>query len=492
MRSNAHIFNIPLITALCLLWLNLPMISAQQNTVAHQINDLLRAEKASNTFWSIHAVDSNGNTLYALNGNKLIRPASNLKLLTSAAVLDFLGPGFRFTTPVYTNGTVNDSTLKGDLIIPGRGDPTISGTLNGERPFSMFAEIAQELQYMGIQQIQGNIIGNTSYFDDQPYPKGWEWDDLSFYYGVSISALSFNNNCVDLEVKASGSIGDSPEISWFPFNTDYVEFINKQTIRAPKTDYDEFYQRLPGSNTILLGSDLPQYYVETECLSVPRPGLFFADTFKKFLELTAGIDVTGEALVEETERNWADAGLQLLHLHHSEPLSEIIEQLNKESDNFYAEMLAKAISAISSGEQGTTEVGLAMMKEFAHIAKADTSLIAMSDASGMASRNLITTKSLTAILNSMKSHRFFNTYKQSLSVAGVDGTLSHRMKSRPLRENVIGKSGYISGVRTLSGYLSTKAGRTITFSLAANNYVIKTSRIDSLQEEILQILYNNY
>lgn len=492
MRSIAHIFSVVFITAISLLWGNIQLIFAQQNTVSNQINELLRAKEASNTFWAIHAVDSTGNTLYALNENKLIRPASNLKLLTSAAVLDYLGPGFRFTTPIYTNGTLKDSTLQGDLIIHGRGDPTISGTLNGERPFSMFSKIAQELQNMGIQQVQGNIIANTSYFDDQPYPKGWEWDDLSFYYGVAVSALSFNNNCVDLEVKASGSIGDRPKISWFPFNTDYVEFINNQTIRAPETEYDEFYQRLPGSNTILLGSDLPQYYVETECLSVPSPGLFFADTFKKYLELKVGIDVTGEAVLEKKERNWADAGFQLLHQHHSESLSKIIEELNKESDNFYAEMLAKVISAVSSGKQGTTEAGLAMIKEFAYKANTDTSLIAMSDASGMASRNLITAKSLSSILNYMRGHRYFNTYKQSLSVSGVDGTLGHRMKLRPLRENVIGKSGYISGVRTLSGYLSTRAGRTITFSIAANNYITKTSRIDSLQEEILHILYNNF
>jgi len=133
-----------------------------------------------------------------------------------------------------------------------------------------------------------------------------------------------------------------------------------------------------------------------------------------------------------------------------------------------------------------------MIKEFAYKANTDTSLIAMSDASGMASRNLITAKSLSSILNYMRGHRYFNTYKQSLSVSGVDGTLGHRMKLRPLRENVIGKSGYISGVRTLSGYLSTRAGRTITFSIAANNYITKTSRIDSLQEEILHILYNNF
>ena len=497
MFNNHRFLRVLTAAILGLIWVQYaPYYAHAQHTkrdvAGYQIDQLVTSGEAAHTFWSIHVVDSSGEPLYALNADKLIRPASNLKLLTSAAILDYLGPGFRFTTPVYVNGTIQGDTLSGDLIIRGMGDPTISGTLNGDNPFAMFDEIARELKKKGIKKIDGRIIGNTSYFDNQTYPKGWEWDDLSFYYGVQISALSFNNNCVDLKVEASGKLGDRPQISWFPFNTNYVEFINKQTIRGADTEYDEFYRRRPGSNTILLASDLPQNYVETECLSIAQPGLFYADTFTKYLEKEAGISVADAAKQEEKNRNWTDDRLHLLYLHHSEPLSEIVIELNKESDNFYAEMLTKAIHAISSGEQGTTEGGIAMIKDFAHRAQADTALLAMSDASGMAARNLMTTKSLSAILNSMKTHPYFRVYEQSLSVAGVDGTLGHRMKTGPLRDRVMGKSGYISGVRTLSGYLNTKAGRKITFSIAANNYVIKTSRIDSLQEEVLNILYNHY
>src|SRR6056297_3565444 len=259
--------------------------------IASEIDFMIDRSRANDAFWAIQVSDSSGNVLEELNGDNLIRPASNLKLITSGAILDELGEDYRFTTTLYGRGEIVGNRWVGDLIIEGSGDPSINGEFY-EDPLFLFEEWYQVLDSLGIEQIDGSIIAYDGLFDDVPYPRGWEWDDLSYYYAPEISALSFNFNVVDLEVVAEGSVGSQPSITWFPFETPYVRFVNEQRITPENTSFDESYRRELGSNTIYLRSTLPEGHYESEPLSVHNPSLYFIDTFKRYLQLM-GIRVEG-------------------------------------------------------------------------------------------------------------------------------------------------------------------------------------------------------
>lgn len=456
-----------------------------------EIKTIIENSRASNAFWAIQLRDSQGNLIEDLNGDKLVRPASNLKLLTSGALLDRLGPYFYFETTLYGRGEQLESVWVGDLVIEGVGDPSIDGKFYNDDPFYVFEKWVNTLVKRGISRIEGDIFGFDGLFDDVPYPRGWEWDDLSYFYAPEINALSFNSNVVDLEVTAEGPVGSIPEIVWSPFNTPYVEFINEQIITPPGTDYEESYRRILGTNTIVLRSTLPQGYYETEPLSVTNPSTYFLDTFVRYLELR-GIEVMGSIFVESDFYQWSDENLKAIDIHRSEPLYRLIERLNQESDNFYTEMLIKKMGHLEYNVQGTTELGLEVLKQYMHEMQFDTSAVQLRDGSGLSTATLLSISDFNRYLYLIKGYDFFPYLYSSMAVAGESGTLEHRFRNTPLSGKFVGKTGFVSGVRALSGYLTTASGEELTISVVTNNYTVGTSHIDYIHEQILDYIFNNY
>jgi len=477
--------------ALLILLFSVSTLQAQQIIFSPEVVNTIENSRANDAFWSVIVRDTTGKILEGYNFEKSVRPASNLKLLTSAAILDELGPGYQFRTNMYGIGKQVDSTWQGDIIIRGVGDPSISGKFYRDDRFHVFDKFFSALYNRGIRKINGNLIGNDSFFDQQPYPKGWSWEDLSFYYGVEINALSFNNNAVDLTVYARGNVGEKPEIEWFPFDTDYVNFINDQVITPADTEYDEFYRRKPGTNTIVLGSKLPKGYVEKESLSIDDAPHFFLDTFKKYLE-DGNIELSGGIIVDSKSQDWNEKRYQQLAEHVSVPLDSMFAQLNKESDNFYAEMLLKTAAAEHFDAAGSTELGISLVKDFANSMNMDTTKLELQDASGMAASTLVKTDDLNQLLVEMRNHPYFDVYKMSLPVAGQDGSLENRFTNSPLNGKLYGKTGYVSGVRSISGYMEGDSGKPLVFSVVTNNFTEKTSYVDAIQEQILEKIYVKY
>ncbi|MGF1670747.1 MAG: D-alanyl-D-alanine carboxypeptidase/D-alanyl-D-alanine-endopeptidase [Balneolaceae bacterium] len=455
------------------------------------IDSIINTGVASESFWALQVRDSSGTLLENYQGDKLIRPASNMKLLVSAAYLHELGSGFRFKTELYGIGQQIDNTWHGDLVIRGMGDPTINGEFHDDDPLFLFEKWLQVLKEKGITLINGNIIGNESYFDDIPYPRGWEWDDLSYYYGAETGALSFNSNVVELEVLADKEVGSTPDIQWFPFNTNYVEFINEQIITPANSRFDESYRRILGTNTILLRSKLPAGYYETEPLSITNPALYFTDTFAQYLEM-GGIEINGQLIVDRQNHDWNSSEFKLFDQHLSGPLSEMIKWMNKESDNFFAEMLLKTLAAKKYNTEGSTELGLEIVKDFMNAAGLDSSKSIFRDASGMASATAIKASELNKLLVWMQQHHEWQAFFESMSVGGHDGTLKFRFGGSPLIGKFYGKSGFVTGVRTLSGYMRTKNDNKLVVTIATNNYRVNTSVIDRLHQRILEYLYSVY
>jgi D-alanyl-D-alanine carboxypeptidase/D-alanyl-D-alanine-endopeptidase (penicillin-binding protein 4) len=464
-------------------------LSAQNE--AFDFRDIIAQTNSADAIWSVSVRDTLGNERISYNSKTLVTPASNLKLLSSAAFLHYLGPDFTYQTKLYGGGKLEGNVWEGDIFIEGKGDPSIDDLFYHGNPFFVFDQWLTQLYDKGITTVDGFIVGNDGYFDQQNYPKGWSWDDLSFYYGVELGALSFNRNTVDLTVKAEGEIGDTPDISWFPFNTDYVTFINEQTITPKGTAYDEYYRRELGTNSIILRSKLPQGYLEEEELSITEPALFTVDTFQKYaIENGFSFGEYGVS-VDHSEKNFSAGDFTLLATHTSPPLEMLLHQVNKESDNFYTEMMVKTIAAEELKAVGNTEDGLTLIKNFAAEAGLDTLKINLSDGSGMSASNLITTSNLTQLLTHVYYQDWYEEYLASLAIARVDGTFEYRFRNTPLAGRFMGKSGYISGARTLTGYLITKSGTKVSVSLATNHYIEKTRNIDRAQEAILSWIYRN-
>jgi len=454
------------------------------------IREIIDNSAAASSFWSFQVRSSNGDVLEEFNGDNLIRPASNLKLVTSAAYLDQLGTDYQFETVLYGSGGQTGNRWDGDLYIRGAGDPSINGEAYDD-PLFLFQRWYTILDSMGVEVIDGNIIGHDGYFDDIPYPRGWEWDDLSYYYAPEISALSFNQNVVDLEVSANGEPGSRPSITWFPFETPYVRFVNEQRITPENTSFDESYRRELGSNTIYLRSTLPEGHYETEPLSVHNPSLYFIDTFKRYLQLM-GIRVEGQLLLSDDPVEWDNGTFTEIDSHRSKPLHTMIDRLNRESDNHYAEMLLKTLVAERYGVPGSTELGLEIVKGFMSNHGFDTTAVELRDASGMAPATLLKTSDLNRFLVDMQQKSYFDIYYNSLSVAGQNGTLQYRFYNSDIANNFYGKTGFMSGVRSISGYLDTQSGSRLVVTIATNNYTVRTAVVDRIHQRILDYLYTRY
>jgi len=475
-------------------WLVLTFVAVSPNDSFSQqidhVRDIIDRSHASSSFWSVMVRDSNGDVIYDYNSDKLIRPASNLKLVSSAAFLEKLGYDYTFETTLYGTGEQVGNRWAGDLYIRGSGDPSINGKAYDD-PLFLFEQWFSLLDSMGVEIVDGNIIGHDGYFDDVPYPRGWEWDDLSYFYAPEISALSFNLNVVDLEVLANGRPGSTPTITWFPFDTPYVQFVNEQRITPRGTRFDESYRRELGTNRIYLRSTLPEGYYETEPLSVHNPSRFFIDTFKRYLE-RQGIGVRGQLLITRDQVNWSAPGFVELDSHQSHPLHTMITRLNRESDNFYAEMLLKNLASVEYGVPGSTELGLKVVKEFMKSSGFDTTAVMLRDASGMAPATLLRTSELNQFLYDIQSKPYFEYYLNSLSVGSVNGTLRYRFHNNSVSDNFLGKTGFLSGVRSLSGYLDTRNGERLIVTIATNNYTVRTTVVDLIHERILNYFYTNY
>lgn len=475
------------------------------SALTRQINRIVQQEPFQNTLWGILVQEvSGGDVLYARNAGTSMLPASNVKLFTTAAALDLLGPDYTYTTPLYAQGDVTNGTLNGNLIVRGSGDPTFSGRFeNGERT-AIFERWASELQSAGIQSVNGDVIGDDDFFDDMQWGEGWSWDNFPYYYSAPSGALSFNDNTIDLYVRAR-RVDMPASISWRPYNTDYVRVINRSRTVSASADYDEEYVKHLGTNTFVVGSLLPVGDSDHEALSVTNPTLYFTSILRQTL-LRSGIAVAGapvdvDSLSIKPEYEGPD-DLRLITTYTSPSLRQIVQVTNTRSENFYAEQLLKTIGAehpITPGdplydddmEAGSSEMGAAASLETFAKAGIDTSRINLVDGSGLSRKNLVTPRMTVQLLRYMWSdapEAVSSAFYESLPLGGVSGTLRYRFDRGPAHGNVRAKTGSLSHVSALSGYVRTRGGRMLAFSIMANNYTADGDDIDDAIDAVVSTL----
>jgi D-alanyl-D-alanine carboxypeptidase/D-alanyl-D-alanine-endopeptidase (penicillin-binding protein 4) len=474
--------------------------------------------------WGVKVVSlDSGKTIFEHNGEKYFNPASNAKLYTTALALDRLGADYKIRTSIYATTHADTSgVLKGDLTIYGRGDPTIAARLNDgnyDKPLEPF--IAQ-LKAAGIQRIDGDLIGDESYFNTPPIGSGWEWDDLQEYYGAETSALSIHDNSLDVFVKPGERAGLPCKITTGPA-VNYLTFINR-TQTAPKgTPTTISYYRPVGENLVYvsgrLAVDSAKGYQTS--VAVHNPALLFVTLLKDALAKN-GITVKGRARTLD----WKYREVTPLDLSkftelgfvESPPMKDIVREVLKPSQNLYAQLCllqvgvwsresrvesreSANLSAGGSGQQSaigsqksapqtpdsrlqtpdskqqtpdfsvtTEERGVEALKNFLNEIGVKKGDVLLEEGSGLSRRDIITPNATIALLKYMGNHKLAEAYRDGLPIAGVDGTLRTRMKGTAAANNVRAKTGTLRYVYALSGYVTTAAGERLAFSIMLNNY----------------------
>lgn len=450
-----------------------------------------------NAWWTILVWDAeSGNPLYEKDTGRSFVPASNTKLYSTAAALDILGPDFRFETRLTTDGTVEDGVLNGNLTVIGSGDPVIGGRFTDGDITAYFRSWADSLKAMGIRSIDGHIIGDDDAFDEEYIGYGWQWDDLPWWYAAELSALSFNDNCIDFRLEGATE-GMPAVLSWAPMQTSYVTARNESITIGSEGSINEDYFRVQGTNDFVLRSQVPEGRVEVESLSVSNPTAFFVHVLREVL-LTEGIAVRGRSIdIDELAVKPSREDQTHLFSHFSPTLAEIVYPLNKRSHNLYAEQVLRAIAVNELPSENEPEAGSAALaidrarRLTFGPAGVDTLRIQLVDGSGLARQNLVTSTMTARLLSYMWHHEDADTrtaFLESLPIAGVDGTLSSRMRGSAAEGNARAKTGTLGSVAALSGYVTTAGGRTLIVSMMANHHTESSRRPRLVQDRVMDIL----
>lgn len=430
-----------------------------QNSINNIMTDS-RMKSASSSITVRKA--STGEVVYQYNANKGITPASSLKILTAAAALETLGENYRFSTEVLTNGDVAKGTLYGNLYLRGQGDPTLL-----KKDFDNFASI---LSNRGIKRLSGHLIGDDTYFDAERLSPGISKEDESYYYAAQISALTVSPNAdydagsVIVEAKPTVK-GKASKVTLTPV-TSIVRVVNRSKT-VPKGYKNTLkIQRETGTNNILITGNAPIGSAGSkEWIAVSNPTAYALDVFKKSLA-SKGIRFvsTSKVLRGKTPEN-----ARALVSKKSMTLKELMIPFLKLSNNTHAEVLAKTMGKEEYGE-GSWDAGLNVMRNYADSVGLDVNQWVFEDASGMSHVNKIPSSQMSQLLYHVRSEPWYGTLLKGLPVAGgydrfVGGTLRLRMKTPPVKGNVIAKTGSLDNVSALAGYAKTKDGEWLIFTI---------------------------
>jgi PBP4 family serine-type D-alanyl-D-alanine carboxypeptidase len=414
----------------------------------------------------------NGNVLYDHDSKALMNPASNVKLLTSGAALSILDTNYQFKTSVFVDASPSDGILAGNIYIKGYGDPDLKT--------SDLDSLAHAVRQKGIMSIEGDIIVDDSFFDNNYWGAGWTWDDESDPDAPYISALSVNKNCIKITL-----LTDSTTI--YPYlepMTDFVTVVNKAKLTTDSIRIPLKIKRLylSNPNTIITEGELSWFSQITRKFSLRRPEYYTGTLFKESLR-HAGIFVYGNVVNGATP-----AGIREIAQHY-EPIEKMITNMNKVSDNLSAENTLKVLGTTMNGSPGSAKSGIFVVKRFLSNLGIDTSKLSLADGSGVSRYNLLSADQLVQFLTAIyKQSRIFPIFYNSLPLAGVDGTLARRMTTYPAACNLHAKTGNLNGVSCLSGYVLTRDGEMLVFSMMMQNFITPAVNYHQVQDRIGAIL----
>jgi D-alanyl-D-alanine carboxypeptidase/D-alanyl-D-alanine-endopeptidase (penicillin-binding protein 4) len=480
--------------------------SAPHDPIAKRIDSILSAPDLTRGFWGIEVASlASGEVLYQRNADKLFTPASNTKLFTTAAALALIGPNYTCRTTVETSGVLDKyGRLTGDLVLIGRGDPNLSGrelpynlrTARNDHPIQVLEQLADALVQKGVKYVDGNIVADDSYFAFERYGEGWSQDDLVLADGAPVSALSINDNVVFVNILPADRAGERAFVNITPF-ADYYRIGNRIITTPAGTGRKIFISREPGSTLVTLWGNVPLDDAGTnEALAIEDPAEFAAALFHQLLE-NRGIVVYGKQSTRHTElaslstltvtvvapaRGGDESSRALpnqtlvLASYQSKPLIEDVRVINKVSQNLHAEILLRLLGR-EKGAAGTVESGLEVLRGFLNLAGVPSDQYIFYDGSGLSRQDLVTPHAVVQLLRYAASQSWGTSFRETLPVAGVDGSLADRFPNLDPRTHVYAKTGSLGGVKALSGYATTARGQQVAFSILSNNFNLPNKRV---------------
>ncbi len=454
-----------------------PPVGRNVLSLRRDLSALLNTPTLRRAEWSVLVVSlEKGDTLFAQDESRFLAPASNMKIATTAAALHFLGPAFRYETFLYADGPIENGALRGDLILYGTGDPGISERFFRDRT-DVFEKFADRVAEAGITRIEGTVVGDATYFSGPELGPEWDPRDLNEWFAASVSALSFNENIITLQIHPSPRLGSPPRIETIPFGFP-LDMSNRAETVVGRPRPNLWLDRVEPTARIRVDGEIRQGGpVIWRRLTVPDPAVFAARILREVL-ISNGIGVRApeRAVHDEAEsritgrKSWAP-GLPggdepWLIAHHTSPeLLEYLKVVNHESHNLFAETIIKTIGRVVTGE-GSFEGGARAVQSFAtKEAGIEAGQITAVDGSGLSKSNRTSAGALVGFLRQVATSDNWDAFVSTLPQAGRS---LRRMYGTRAARNLRAKTGTIDGVSALTGLVTTRDGETLLFSILSN------------------------
>ncbi|MDG1333074.1 MAG: D-alanyl-D-alanine carboxypeptidase/D-alanyl-D-alanine-endopeptidase [Crocinitomicaceae bacterium] len=464
-----------------------------QNKVQTAIDQFASSSHLKNASISFEVIDlSSGTTVASYNPETVLPTASTAKLFSTATAIELLGEDYRPKTRIYTDGEIDSTgTLTGDLWIRGGGDPTLGSKYycsKGQNRDFLHAW-ADSLKKKGILKIDGAIIADASEFGYKGAPGGWNWVDMGNYYGAGPSGLTIFDNLIEYKFRVPGKIGaQSKLVSLTPSVPDLVVH-NYVTAKSGGGDNAYIYGAPYSLDRFVTGT-LPAgssaFIVKG---SLPDPEHQMAHELEKVLK-EAGIEITGELKtarnMEINSGNWSYSKRTLLFTHLGAKIGSIVDKTNERSINLFAEHLVNLVGYETNGN-GSTESGLRVLENY-WAKKWTTSGMHVNDGSGLSRTNAISASNFTDLLKAMHSGKNGARFKQSLPVAGIDGTMRNICKNQAGHGKIAAKSGSMTRIRSYAGYVDASSGKKYAFALIVNNQTCSNAALIDKMEVVFNTI----
>jgi D-alanyl-D-alanine carboxypeptidase/D-alanyl-D-alanine-endopeptidase (penicillin-binding protein 4) len=449
---------------------------SSDSVLTKEIDRIIAESDSAHARWGVVVASMNdGRVLHSRDGDGLFTPASNMKIFTTAVALDLLGPDYRWRTSVYSPRQMDaNGVIDGDLTLYGRGAPDLNSK-------NSLPALVDQLYERGLRRVRGSVVGDESYFRAETYSVGWQWNDLQWYYGAEPSALTIDENSVEVTIAPATKGGSAASVVVNP-DDKYLRLTNNTMTGARDAITSIGIQRGLSNNELQVWGEFPASGRSFSAfLSVHDPALHAAMIFKRLLT-ARGIQIDGDARsrnfrVAEADRFDPGTAVELAYVE-SAPLSEIVRQTNKESNNLFAELLIRAVgkergASVSDPEprrnatRGDDVAGTAVVKRWLSDHGIVVRDLAIHDGSGLSRLDLVTPESAVRLLIAIANSASATSFRNSLPIAGRDGTLRGRLM--PIAGKVSAKTGSLTYTHALSGYLTTANGEELAFSILCNN-----------------------
>lgn len=451
-----------------------------------QVEKFLADSSMRHSLVSLSIIEAEtGNVVLEHNPEKSLSQASILKLVTTATALEMLGKDYTFETQTGFTGKIikGSKTLEGDIIIKGGGDPSL-GSENFPEAYTGFIDKwIDDIKALGIKKIKGRVIADDSYYDYEPVPSGWTFDDIGNYYGAGAYGLSVFDNTFEIHFK-TGEKGTVPVITKIlPAGTE-IEFTSFLT--ASGTTDNGYIYLTPYSNKGWISGTIPENKEDFVLKgSIPDPPGFLAKTLTYKLK-EAGIKITGTPVTTRLMPELKVNNFTMISETYSPALSTITNVLNHKSVNLYAEHLIKELGKVYMNSSSTSS-GAEVIIEFLDSAGVNTDGMFISDGSGLSSLDAVNSSEMVKLLLFMKKKSSsFNEFFLSLPEPGKEGTLKNYFKDPVFESRLRAKSGSMTRVRSYAGYFTTISGKEMIFCIIVNNYNGPSRRIITGIEEIIK------